>query len=417
MPLPARLARWKLSKVLRGEIDKLKGWPQVHRVAAIAFLSLSAAVGSSAVAAAETVASLVDRAVRPVMEEHHIPGMAVGIVAGGKSYIFNYGVASIGTRTPVTDETLFELGSISKTFTATLTSYAQLSGQLSLSDTTARHLPLLRGSEFGKVTLLNLGTHTPGGLPLQVPENIGNDDELLEYLKDWRPSCAPGTCRTYTNVGIGTLGLITAKAMGRGFEALIRQQLFAALGMRSSYIHVPEARMADYAEGYTQKNSPARMTLRELSPESGGIKSTAADMVRFIEANMQLVALEKRLQRAIAETHTGYFQTGVMTQDLMWEQYPYPVALQTLLEGNSPRMLFDSTPATAITPPQKPREDVWINKTGSTNGFGSYVAFIPERRLGIVILANRNYPIEARVTAAYEILTAIAQGSLRQARP
>jgi beta-lactamase class C len=380
----------------------------VRCVAAIACLSFSAAVSASAVASPQTVAGLVDGAVRPVMEEFQIPGMAVGIVAGHKSYVFNYGMASTRTRRQVTDETLFELGSISKTFTATLTSYAQLSDHLSLSDTTAKHLPLLRGTEFGKVTLLNLGTHTPGGLPLQVPENIDNDDELLEYLKDWRPSCAPGTCRTYTNVGIGTLGLITAKAMGRGFEALIEQQLLPALGMRSSYIHVPEARLADYAEGYTEKGSPVRMTLRELSPESGGIKSTAADMMRFIEANMQLIALEKRLRRAIAETHTGYFQSGVMTQDLMWEQYPYPVALQTLLEGNSPRMLFDATPATELTPPEKPREDVWINKTGSTNGFGAYVAFIPERRLGIVILANRNYPIDARVRVAYRILTSLA---------
>jgi beta-lactamase class C len=364
-----------------------------------------------------SIGSAVDGAVRPLMREFSIAGMAVGIVAEHRSYVFDYGMASTRTRKPVTNETLFELGSISKTFTATLTSYAQLSGHLSLSDTTAKHLPLLRGTEFGNVTLLNLGTHTPGGLPLQVPENIGNDAELLEYLKEWRPSCAPGTCRTYTNMGIGTLGLITAKAMGGGFEALIEQQLLPALGMRSSYIHVPEARLADYAEGYTEKGSPARMTLRELSAESGGIKSTVADMVRFIEANMQLMALEKRLQRAIADTHTGYFQAGVMTQDLMWEQYPYPVALKTLLEGNSPRMLFDSTPATAITPPEKPREDVWINKTGSTNGFGSYVAFIPERRLGIVILANRNYPIDARVKAAYRILSSLADGSSRSAAP
>ncbi|NPT42279.1 class C beta-lactamase [Paraburkholderia sp. 1N] len=354
------------------------------------------------------IGSTVTRAIQPVMAKDVIPGMAVGIIDGDRHYVFNYGLASTETRKPVTSDTLFELGSVSKTLTATLASYAQVSGYLSLSDQSGKYLPSLQNSKFGNVSLLNLGTHTPGGLPLQVPDNIRNDDQLMQYFKQWQPTYAPGTYRTYANPGIGALGLITAKSMGQDFGGLMENHLFPALGMKSTYINVPVGKLNDYAEGYTKEGAPIRMAPGVLWAEAYGIRTTAADMIRFVEANMNLIQLDRKLQRAVTDTHTGYFKAGAMTQDLIWEQYPYPVNLQTLLDGNSSAMIFNATPVTQITPLQPPREDVWINKTGSTNGFGAYVAFIPQKRLGIVILANKNFPIDERVSVAYRILTSLA---------
>jgi beta-lactamase class C len=360
--------------------------------------------------APDKIESSVDTAIRPVIAKYNIPGMAVGITVAGKPYVYSYGVASTETRQPVTRDTLFEIGSITKTFTATLASYAQVCGYLSLSDKTSKYLSPLQDSKFGEVSLLNLGTHTPGGLPLQVPDKIGNNDQLMQYFKDWRPAYQPGTYRTYANPGIGTLGLITAKSMGEDFVGLMEHRLFPALGMNSSYINIPEAKMVDYAQGYTKEGAPIRMASGVLSSETYGIRATAADLIRFVEANINPIGLDEKLQCAITATHTGYFKAGPMTQDLVWEQYPYPVALKTLLEGNSPEIIFNATPVAELNPPQKPRDDVWINKTGSTNGFGAYVAFVPEKRLGIVILANKSYPIADRVTAAYQILMSLADG-------
>jgi len=353
----------------------------------------------------DAVKSAVDKAIQPVMEKYEIPGMAVGITVGGKDYVLDYGVASTKTRKPVTDSTLFEIGSVSKTFTATLASWAQVSGQLSLSDKTSKYLPSLQGSKFGEVSLLNLGTHTPGGLPLQVPENVTNNDQLMKYFQEWQPTYAPGTYRTYANPSIGLLGLITAKSMNQDFAALIEGRLFPALGMSSTYINVPDTKMADYAQGYTEKDEPIRMATAVLSSEAYGVKTTATDMIHFVEGNMGMIKLNVELQRAITDTHTGYFKAGVMTQDLVWEQYAYPVDLKTLLEGNSYQMILEATPVTQITPAMEPRKDVLINKTGSTNGFGAYVAFGPEKQMGIVILANKNYPIDGRITIAHQILS------------
>ena len=92
-----------------------------------------------------------------------------------------------------------------------------------------------------------------------------------------------------------------------------------------------------------------------------------------------------------------------MTQDLIWEQCPYPVDLKDLLVGNSAEVVFKANPAGKLDPPP-PQDDVLINKMGSTNGFSTYVAFVPARKVGVVLLANKRYPIEARVTAAHEIL-------------
>lgn len=370
-------------------------------------MSIAPCTSHAGSATPDRIRHAVDEAIRPMMAKDRIPGVAVGIVVDGKPAVFNFGVASTQTHKPVTDDTLFELGSVTKTFTVTLTSWAQTNGQLSLSDSVGKYLPSLRGTPFGNVSLLNLGTHTPGGLPLQVPDEIRSDEQLMRYFKAWRPTYAPGTYRTYANPGIGTLGVIAAKSMGQDFNSLIEQRLFPALGLRNSFIDIPAARAGDYAQGYTKDGKPIRMTAGVLASEAYGVKSTAADMLRFVEANMNLIGIDAQLQRAITDTHTGYFKAGPMTQDLIWEQYPYPVALKSLLQGNAPAMVLNATPVTAIEPPLPPMNNVWINKTGSTNGFGSYVAFVPAKRLGIVILANRNFPIEDRVAAAHRILTSL----------
>ncbi|HEY2568044.1 MAG TPA: class C beta-lactamase [Candidatus Udaeobacter sp.] len=350
----------------------------------------------------------VTEAVRAVMEHHGIPGMAVGIALNGQTYVFNYGAASKATGKPVDNDTLFEIGSVSKTFTATIASYAQVTHQLSFSDNASKYLPSLGGGTFDKVSLLDLGTYTSGGLPLQVPDDIKNEDQLMQYLKNWKPTYAPGTYRVYSNPSIGLLGMIVAKTMKEDFSALMERELFAALGLRNSYINVPTGQMDRYAQGYTDTDAPIRMAPGVLWEQAYGVRTTAGDMLRFVAANMKLLQLDDKWQRAITDTHIGYYRIGAMTQDLIWEQYSYPVASKDLLWGNSTKVSYDANPAVKIDPPSSPRDDVLINKTGSTNGFGTYVAFVPTKKIGIVLLANKPYSIQARVTLAQEILKRLA---------
>lgn len=376
-------------------------------MAAALLVALNAVAATPRTTRDDPVRHSVDATIRPLMAKYGIPGMAVGVILDGRTRVFDYGVASLETRRPVSRDTLFEIGSISKTLTVTLAAYASTRGKLSFSDTTDRYLQSLRGTAFGRVRLLDLATHTPGGLPLQVPEHIHDHKQLIAYLSTWRATWPPGTYRTYSNIGIGTLGWIAARAMGGDFISLVQHRLFPALGMHNTFVQVPTSRRRDYAQGYTGEGKPIRMAPGVLDAEAYGVRTTAADLLRFVQANLHLIRLDPTLQHAIDTTHIGYYTAGPMTQDLIWEQYPWPVALRTLRAGNAPAMIFNPTPATAIQPPERAKRAVWINKTGSTNGFSAYVAFIPAKRLGIVILANRSIPIRDRVDAAYAILTSL----------
>ncbi|WP_413721159.1 class C beta-lactamase [Sodalis sp. RH24] len=350
----------------------------------------------------------VDRAILPMMEKHQIPGMAVALTVDGRHYFYNYGLAQRAPAKKVTSDTLFELGSVSKTFNVALAAYAARHNKLALSDKVGQYLPILRDTPFGNLTLINLATHTSGGLPLQVPDAVTNEAQLMDYLRAWRSAQGAGQGRSYSNISIGVLGLISARAMGGTYVNLLRDVILPGLDMRHTWIIVPEQEMKNYAWGYDKQNKPVRVTPGLLGEEAYGVKSTAADMIRFVDANMLGNGEGSPVQQAVTATHRGYFSTTKYTQDMIWEQYPWPVALQTVIDGNADDMTHAIQPVTIHTPPTPPNQAVFLNKTGATNGFGAYVAFIPEKKMGIVMLANRNYPNVERAQAAWRIFNDIA---------
>jgi len=375
---------------------------------ALVALGATAQQGQAAPPGSAEARRHIDEAAQTVMREFGVPGLAIAVTQDGRQQFYNYGVASRQTQAKVSRDTLFEVGSISKTYTATLAAYAETQGKLSLNDSPARFLPALQGSAFAQLTLVHLGTHTGGGFPLQVPDAVRNDAQLMDYLKTWKPQVPAGTSRTYANPSIGMLGVVAARSLEQPFVQAMEKTLFPKLGLTHTYIDVPAAAMADYAQGYNKQDVPVRVNPGVLAAEAYGVKTSARDLLRFVEVNMDMAG-DADIRRAVARTHVGYYQVGDMTQDLAWEQLAYPVTLDALLTANAGTLNSQSHPAMALNPPLAPQQAVWINKTGSTNGFGAYVAFVPARKTGIVILANKNYPNEARVRLAYRILEDLAR--------
>ena len=132
---------------------------------------------------------------RPLLDEYDVPGMAVAVTLDGEEYFVSYGTAAKGRDATVTKDTLFELGSVSKTFAATLGTYAVAQNRMALGDHPSRFLPQLKGAPIDKASLLELGTYTAGGLPLQFPDAVSDDAKAVSYLKNWKPEAAPSEKR------------------------------------------------------------------------------------------------------------------------------------------------------------------------------------------------------------------------------
>lgn len=357
-------------------------------------------------AATDPLRPVVDASIRPLLKEHRIPGMAVAVLKDGKAHYFNYGVADRERAVGVSEQTLFEIGSVSKPLTATLGAYAVVKGAMQLDDKASRHAPWLKGSAFDSITMGELATYSAGGLPLQFPEEVDSLEKMQAYYRQWTPAYSPGSHRQYSNPSIGLFGHLAASSMKQPFAQLMEQTLLPGLGLHHTYVNVPKQAMGHYAYGYSKEDKPIRVSPGMLADEAYGIKTSSADLLRFVKANISGVD-DKALQQAISLTHKGHYSVGGMTQGLGWESYAYPVSEQTLLAGNSPAMIYNANPAAPA--PAAAGHPVLFNKTGSTSGFGAYVAFVPAKGIGIVMLANRNYPIPARVKAAHAILTQLAR--------
>lgn len=351
--------------------------------------------------------SLVTEAARPIVTEYQVPGMAIGLIIDGEHYFFNFGVASEDSRVPITEHTLFEVGSVSKTFTATLAAYAEEKGALRLGDPVTQHLTALRGSALDNVSILNLATHTAGHFPMQVPRKVKTDTQLFDYFRQWQPQYQPGSKRTYANLGSGLLGVVTAESLGQPFVESMEKTLFRGLGLSETYLTVPAERMDDYAEGHNSKHQAVRLNTGPLGNEAYGVKSTSADLTRYLAAQMRLVKTPEAFEQALQATRRGYFKTDYYVQDMVWEQYALPVPKVRLLAGNARAMIMSDHPVTAIEPPLEPQQDVLINKTGSTGGFSAYVAFIPAQQFGFVLLANKYFPNEARIEALHYVMAGL----------
>ncbi len=248
-----------------------------------------------------------------------------------------------------------------------------------------------------------------GGLPLQFPAEV-NEQNFISFYKSFIPTTEIGTSRLYSNTSIGLSGYLAAKSVGAPFASLLDEKVIKPLNLSHTFLSVPKNRFTSYAQGYTSSNAPVRVNPGVFDDEAYGIKTTAADLLGFVEASGNPNRFEGSLKAALIAARSPVYQVRRMYQGLGWELYRAPARRVDLLQGVDPDFVMK---ANQIEPPSLhvPAEMVaTVSKTGSTGGFGAYALFQPERGTGIVILANRFWPNSARIATAYSILGKLDPG-------
>lgn len=341
-----------------------------------------------------------------LMKTNHIPGLAVEIYANGKPQSYYYGYANPSHKTPVTANTIFEIGSISKLITSLL--FAELIdvNKMGLKDPVKKYVHDLPET-FDDITLQDLATHT-AGLDFNVPQNVKSYADLKKYLSQWTPEDAPEEAWTYSNFGMGLLGFALQNADHKeDFDKLYQHRILLPLGMTSTKFAVSGSQRHLYAQGFNEQGQPTKTVTLGLFPTAYGLKSSPQDMQRFLKAAIGLSGTPVSILYPMRMTQSGYVKLPDSFQGLGWQIHLINNDSNALL--NVSKTDLGTVEVDKIFDKPNFNGNALIDKSGTTEGFRSYIALIPNKHSGIVILANKNIPSDQLVNAGRKILFKLAK--------
>lgn len=346
--------------------------------------------------------AVVKQAVAELMKKNQIPGAAVEIYQDGKPTAYYFGFANKEKKKPVTKQTIFEIGSITKVFTSLLFAQAVDSEKLKFNTSAATYLGQ-QNRILSQITLQDLATHT-AGLPLNAPQDISEMKSLDQYLAGWTPQTnSIGSKWNYSNVGIAMLGAALEKELDQNIDDLYRTQILKPLGMKPLAFDVPKQLMNYQAQGYDQNDRPVNPLRSNVFSSAYGIKVSASDMQRFLSAAVGLEDTPWSISFPMRLTQAIYVKLPHQMQGLAWQIHPLSKeTLPGLLKKTSTQVMEDRIKEKLASPVYNGNH--LIDKTGSTNGFNAYIAVIPNKKTGIAILTNKRTDNNDVAVTAREIL-------------
>lgn len=310
----------------------------------------------------------VDRAKKSV-------GIVVGLVDDKGTRIICYGKPSRESAQIVDGDSVFEIGSVTKVFTAILLADMVERGEVSLNDPISKYLPksVKTPTRDGKeITLRDLSSQI-SGLP-RMPSNFAPKDnqnpyadysveQMYAFLSGYTLTRDIGVKYEYSNYGVGLLGHILALRAGTDYETLVRTRITQPLRMDNTRIKLTPDMQARLAHGHGPTLKPVTNWDLPTFAGAGALRSTANDMLKFIAANLGLN--QSSLSAAMQKTHQSQHDTDIPDLEigLGWH----------ILKK------FDT-------------EIVWHN--GGTGGYHSFIGFDKKKRKGVVVLSNSTNDID-----------------------
>lgn len=313
----------------------------------------------------ENIKSRVDNAINT--------GIVVGLITADGTAYYSYGVKSLKSNQLVDENSVFEIGSISKTFTGTLLADMVVKGDLNLDDPLQDLLPnsITAPKRNGEsIKLFQLSNHTsslprlPDNMSPAIPENPYADyseKQLYDFLDGYELTRDIGSQYEYSNYAAGLLGHVLAAKKKMTYEALMVEVIANALGMENTRIAFTPQMKGNLAMGHSNGLEVANWDIPTLAG-AGAIRSTAEDMLKYISANAGLTKSSLYPAMQLAHQNSGSEDSNPIV-GLGWHT-----------------MESDGT------------EIIWHN--GGTGGYRAFAGFIKDGNKGVVVLSNSNASID-----------------------
>ena len=320
--------------------------------------------------------TFIDEPVKQIMKEGNMPGISIVLIKKNRQVVIkSYGFADLENREPVTPETLFEIGSCSKSFTALAILQLAGDGLLNPDDPVSKYFPAFKGKYNGKeydITINQLLHHVSGigwGTFGKIPSGSSNDAlrDVVDMTAGTKLIAPPGQIHLYSNTNFDIAGAIIEKTSGMKYEDYMAVKVFRPLGMNHTFIGTGSGGKKDgvpMAKGYKisfGKPQPVESPVFRGNFPAGYVVTNANDMAQWLKIQLGLV--ETNMKALINSTHEANpSMQGTRLNPVLYSLGWY------VQSGDNP----------------------WIFHGGNNPNYSAYVAFKPKEKLAVAVLANYN---------------------------
>lgn len=273
----------------------------------------------------------VDKHASKALNNDLINALSIGVYVNGTPYSFHYGELTKNKGDKPTDKTIYEIASVTKTFTGTLAAKAVLEGRLNLEDDVREYLPAPYANleyEGEPIKIKHLLTHTgglPGGLlgftetrselnEIEFSheflgfENNQTKEQFFKELGKLRITSRPGSEFIYSNPSSNLMGFILERVYACSFQELILKEVVAKANMEDTHFQTPESKKDRLANGYLLDSiAPATNLATRLWGAEGALKSTMSDLLRYIRYQIENNAIVNESHRKLYEIDKEYW--------------------------------------------------------------------------------------------------------------